>query len=66
MRRKVREAAQPQRLGHQPQVLQHPSLFYGYELVQPRFEETDRGKAALSGVVVQVSALGRGYRARRS
>src|SRR5215213_5647536 len=58
VRREVREAAQPQRLGHQPQVLQHPALFYGDKLAQSGFEKPDRGKATRSGVVVQVTALG--------
>ena len=56
--RQVREAAQSQRLGHQSQVLQHPTRFYGDKLAQPGFEKPDRGKATRPGIVVQVTALG--------
>src|ERR671921_1993193 len=60
VRREVREAAQTQRLGHQPQVLQHPPLLYRYKLVQPGLKETDRGQASPSGVIMQVPAPGSG------
>ena len=57
MRGIVREAAQPERLGRERDVLDHQALLEAAELEQVRLDLVDRADAAGVDVVVQVTAL---------
>ena len=57
---KVRKTSKPERLRHQPEILQHHALFDGDEFGHELFHLSDRCHATIVRVVVEMSAAASG------